>query len=217
MGINTQQAEDLKSIAAMSDEVISTISENADSYDGDLTDSEAIQNIISFNSTFSEENLKSISSAITGLFYAYIASDQQDDEFIDQLLYSINESDVSFSEAELANLKCNLSKLFRTTSLFVAYKAHTLVMESERLMTDVRVLTDIRPVFGQIAVDDVLGYAISHTLKISYQDSRGSGEFYVALDSSDLLSLKETIDREIKKQETIKARTGIYKKGFVRD
>jgi len=217
MGISAQQAKDLKTIAAMSEETISAISAAFDKSDGDLTDQAVIQGIIKPHFDLEVEELKSVSFAISGLLYAYIESERNEDDFIEQLVGSNNESDFSFNESELEGLKSNLLRLFRIVPLFVAHKAQTLVMESERLMTDVRILTDIRPIFHQLRVGNILGYAISQTLKIDYNDSRGAGEFYVALDSSDLHSFRETIDRALEKLEIIKSQSGISPKSFIRD
>lgn len=209
MEISAKQVEDLKLIAVLSEENISSICEAADQYHGDLTETESILDLIKPHSALDEASLKSISSAISGLLFAYIASEQSDVEFIPQLLSSVIESEVTFDESELKSLECNLFKLFSNVSLFRAHKALSLFMENERLMVGARILTDIRPVFEQSTIDNILGYSISHTLKIAYRDSRSTGEFFVSLDSSDLQSLKKIIDREITKQETIRSQSGI--------
>jgi hypothetical protein len=217
MALSAQQVDDLKTIASWSEATMSAIKAAAEECEGNLADQAKIQDLIGPHCNLEMSKLNSISSAISGIFYAYIASGKKEDEFTEKFIASVADYGDSFTKNDLNNLKSNLLMIFAIVPLFVAHKAQTLVMNSERLMIDSRILTDIRPVFGQCQTDSILGYAISQTLKIDYRDSHGNGEFYVALDSSDLRSLKQIIDRALEKLEIIKTQSGISPKGFVRD
>lgn len=216
MALSDQQVEDLKIITAMSKATISAISEAADKCDGNLAEQTIIQELIKPYCELEEARLGSVSSAISALFFAYIASGQKVYDFVEKFVALVVDFDGSLKESE-RDLKSNLLMLLEIVPLFVAHKGQTLIMSSERLMADVRILTDIRPVFGQWEIDSILGYAISQTLKIDYRDSHGDGEFYVSLDSSDLRSMKQVIERALEKLEIIKTQSGIPQKGFIRD
>jgi hypothetical protein len=88
----------------------------------------------------------------------------------------------------------------------VAIKAKELQSLCERTVCDTRILTDVRPIYGESTVNPPTGMIVIHTLKIGYHDS-GTGrhkEFYVALDDSDIAELRKALDRATEKTQSLK-------------
>ena len=89
--------------------------------------------------------------------------------------------------------------------LYLSAKANGVIGEQERLFCEARILSDCRPIFDRRPSDGPIALAIVHTLKISYH--RGGAdleEFFVALDTEDLQTLKSVILRAEEKQAALR-------------
>lgn len=86
----------------------------------------------------------------------------------------------------------------------IAAKAMSLLIEQERIFCDARILSDIRPVFGA-SLDSASAALLTHTLNINFHQAGDHKEFYVALTTTELQTLKKTIERAEKKSEALKA------------
>ncbi|MHC9292037.1 hypothetical protein ACRCUN_06190 [Mycobacterium sp. LTG2003] len=82
-------------------------------------------------------------------------------------------------------------------------KALTLRNEYERIVTDTRILSDIRPVFDDDEENPGIRAAIvNHTLRFTYTAGDGERhESHFALDVHDLEKLKAQIERALKKDK----------------
>jgi uncharacterized protein (DUF1778 family) len=86
-----------------------------------------------------------------------------------------------------------------------ASKAGHVLTEHERIFDDARILTDIRPIFHLDVSDKPNAAVLIHMLRVRERDSLGrQSVHFFALDANDLRSLKEIIDRAIKKEETLR-------------
>ncbi|MEH2274361.1 MAG: hypothetical protein V7K40_06010 [Nostoc sp.] len=88
-------------------------------------------------------------------------------------------------------------------SLDISDKASNLLIEHERIFSDSRIVTDIRPVFDSETERKVEAAILIHTLKIQYRDIEGIKEFYIALDSDDLDNLYEQITIAIDNRDAL--------------
>jgi hypothetical protein len=93
-------------------------------------------------------------------------------------------------------------------------KARELQGEFERTFCEARILTDLRPVFGDDPQAAPSTMVIVHTLKIGYHDAHTAThkEIFVALDTDDIATLKKNLERAELKARSLKARlegTGI--------
>jgi hypothetical protein len=88
----------------------------------------------------------------------------------------------------------------------IAVKAKELQTQCERTYCDSRVLTDIRPVFGE-TITDPTAMVLIHTLKIGFHDASSSShkDIYIALDEADILDLKQALERAEQKSKSLKA------------
>lgn len=98
----------------------------------------------------------------------------------------------------------DISSLDQT--LGVMAKGLGLVEEGERIFSDSRVISDLRPIFRPDTETDIIASAVRHNLRISYRARVESqvDDFYVALNDSDLRELKKEIERALAKTKAIR-------------
>ena len=78
--------------------------------------------------------------------------------------------------------------------------------EDERVFCQARILTDLRPVFGQVIEDGPKAMVVVHLLKLTFhKGSEKHQEFFVSLDGDDLKTLRGLIDRAEAKAKTLKS------------
>lgn len=100
-------------------------------------------------------------------------------------------------------LKQRLSELLEMTSVVISSKAFALSVGDESPFNDVRIISDIRPIFSGVDTElDFAGSVIVHHLVI---EVGGNGDDqYCALTSTDLLTLKRTVERALEKDRKLR-------------
>jgi hypothetical protein len=113
--------------------------------------------------------------------------------------------DLELDEAARVAFAARLQPLLEIESLAVAARASDIVTEYDRVFHDARILNDLRPVFGADLDDGPKAATLIATLKIDYHPPRGpiDSEFY-ALEHSDLLRLRDVVDRAIAKHASLR-------------
>lgn len=89
-------------------------------------------------------------------------------------------------------------------TLGIVSKGSDIVYQNERNYYRARILTDLRPVFGDSPDAPPKAFVAQHTLKIGYSIRGDFRNFFIALDSSDLDKLKEVVDRALKKDRSLR-------------
>ena len=85
-------------------------------------------------------------------------------------------------------------------------KAVDMGSEHDRLLLGARILTDLRPIFGDDVAETPEGALLSHTLKFEFVHDEGSlGNFYIALDEEDLETLDGLVRRAKQKAASLKS------------
>jgi hypothetical protein len=111
----------------------------------------------------------------------------------------------NFKVAEGADFKERVITLLSLDALNpIEKKAKELQQEAQRLLLDARILTDLRPVFGEDIGENPTAFILTHTLKLHYHESGKHREFFVALDEQDIASLKKMSERAQKKTVVLK-------------
>jgi hypothetical protein len=140
--------------------------------------------------------------AVMGLVYLQANStDSKQDEFLGDVVDAIVRArgDAGTDEAKAVS-KSALAELL-TKPLSVSAKASVLLLDSERGFSRAKIISDIRPVFGQdVSSPDIEAVFIVHTLQISYHGNE-EGEFFLSLSTSDVKRLRAVIDRALEKAE----------------
>jgi hypothetical protein len=111
-----------------------------------------------------------------------------------------------FTQAERIHSKENLVKLLSVGRIALLSKALDLQTSDERSFCDVRILTDLRPVFGPTISEGPKGMVIVHHLRLAYHrpGSPRHENFYVSLDADDLKMLHKVIERAEQKANALR-------------
>ena len=90
-------------------------------------------------------------------------------------------------------------------SLGVTAKAIGVTADHEKTYAKARILTDMRPIFGEQIGDKPAAAVVVHTLRIAYRSlyENGNSAFYVAMDVNDLQNLQEQISRALAKETAL--------------
>ena len=107
--------------------------------------------------------------------------------------------------ADIPNFERNLARFLDLSAVALRTKALSLATDCPRLFTEAKLIADIRPIFGNDVTAQPLGASIVHSLRISFSEEAEEKEFFVQLDAADLESLKDLVDRALKKDATLKA------------
>lgn len=113
--------------------------------------------------------------------------------------------DLGLDEDRREQFAEHLRELLRLEPVVLAARAHDVATDSERVFHEARVLTDLRPIFGQDASAGAKAATILATLRIkAHEDTGGLKSYYFALDHADLLDLQAVIRRALAKMAAMK-------------
>ena len=127
-------------------------------------------------------------------------------DLLEGLLHSIATSEPCWTEDEISRwraLEPQLNNLFSLPNVSTIVKALDLAYDYTDLLQDVKILTDIRPVFNEDA-SGILGALVSFTLRLSLDGREGRKSLSITVDEKDVEKLKQICDRALKKAETAK-------------
>lgn len=113
--------------------------------------------------------------------------------------------ELGIPEADRAGFSERLERALVSPGLMALGRAYDVLVEHDRVMTGARILTDLRPIFGDDVREQPVGAVIVHNLKLDTLLDGENSAFYVALDVNDLENLKTTIDRALDKSQTLLA------------
>ncbi|MDP7738996.1 hypothetical protein [Mycobacterium paragordonae] len=109
----------------------------------------------------------------------------------------------SLDEDEKKQLPGRLTALLSARSFRAFSKAIDVSRETDRVLNVSRILSDVRPVFGQDAAEDPLGALVVHTLRIDYYEQGEVKTDSFTLNAKDLEQLKDAIERAEEKERTL--------------
>lgn len=98
-----------------------------------------------------------------------------------------------------------LTALSFDRSLGTTAKAGPVLTEHERIFDDVKIMTDLRPIYHLDVAEKPDGLLVIHMLRITERNRRGDEKDSVfALDTNDLAKLKRSIERAEIKEQTLR-------------
>jgi hypothetical protein len=100
-------------------------------------------------------------------------------------------------------LASRVADLLHVESLTDIAKAANLITENQQVLTEARIISDIRPIFPDDPSQRPAGAVVIHTLKITSYNGSESTSTYFALDDADLNALQRAVERAIAKSSTI--------------
>lgn len=130
----------------------------------------------------------------------------EDGEGVINLARDVADSpDLDLTDEERQTFVERLTPLLELDSLTLAARAFDIVSEHDRVFHDARILNDLRPVFGPDPADGPKAAVLVATLKIDYHVTRGPVDSaYFALDQTDLLRLRDVVDRALAKHASLR-------------
>jgi len=123
---------------------------------------------------------------------------------IDDLAAGVARSaDLPSSDLDPDQLTQRLQALLGLESVETTGRALDLQTEHEHLFHSARILTDIRPVFGDSPKEPPSGALVIESLKIEYFDEGTPCSLYLSLSPMELRNLRDTVDRALEKADTV--------------
>ena len=150
--------------------------------------------------------------ALTSLYRVRLRLETSSESIAKDVVASLqaeDDPDIRITEQNRKAVTDRISTLLEMESLNVIQtKAQELKGEYEHEFCDVRIFTDLRPVFRSNVADAPETMLLVHMLKLGYHDAHEGRhrEFYVSLDVNDLASLKAAIERAETKAKSIRSR-----------
>lgn len=146
---------------------------------------------------------------IASLFYLSqdLESSHPEDDMVEGIgQYFLREQPIASisTKPQVERLASNLRKIITSnSSLELTAKVGLIKSDRPHVYVQSKVYTDLRPIFGR-SDTTVRGFVVTHALKLSYQDGEEKKDIFVSLDQSDLLSLRNAIERAEAKEISIR-------------
>jgi len=154
------------------------------------------------------QDIESVINTVASLSFARMSMEKSASEFSADIVEALEESEhkpQGLNEHSRDSFKEHLEKLLNTPAIRISSKSDELLHQHEHALSKVRVITDIRPVFGGESTDFPEAAVLIHMLKITYIQEDSLKDFFVAMDSNDIKLLRDTLDRAEKKAESLKS------------
>jgi hypothetical protein len=150
-----------------------------------------------------KDELSVATSILNSVFSAREASELSIEDFIPDFIEALDEANVNpGNKEEFGDLLRKLLSHEKYRSL--NKKFIELVGEGERLITETRIVTDIRPMVDDGDDKSIVGLAIIHQLRITFRNNNQEESLYFLLNGSDLASLEKVIQRAKNKEDHFK-------------
>ncbi len=195
-------------IAKLSDSAITELCSILESVPTAIQYQDAVMEALSNTTQIPSKDACAIGTVLFSLYAVLERSDKSINIFVDELIDSLYQvKDVGTdapSAAEKKLLSDKLTKLLNVSSIRIITKATRVVFDCDNILTQARVLTDIRPIFGYGDDDLILGSVIVQTLKLEYVKDDKKKEFFVNLDDEDVDNLIAILQRAKRKTDRSK-------------
>ena len=164
-----------------------------------------------FQRIFKESGLSEQIPNIDETIYSFgtLLSDKRGED-IEVLARSLSDAFVKSKKGKIAKdvaeqLKKNLLIIFENADhLKKTFKTYYLFSENKQIYLESSLMTDMRLLFNDELEKPPECGVILHQLKIEYRDENTSKTFFVSMDKEDVIELSETLQRALRKEETIK-------------
>ena len=153
------------------------------------------------------EDIYDVLRTLVSLSMNLADSDTTIEDFTSQLVNAMRSSGkegLGLSEEAEASFSGKIKTLLSINSLKFTAKALGLKQEHQKLFCDVKVISDIRPVFVNAGQRPMGGF-IGHMLRIQYHEDEELKQFSVALDGSDIAKFRQVLERAETKAASLKS------------
>jgi len=135
---------------------------------------------------------------------------QPTEQFVDRDVFFALKASQTFS-AEQADVQWKKLRQFLIAALSLertlgtTAKAGHVLTQHEHIFNGARIMTDLRPIYHLDVSEKPDAVIIIHMLKISQRDNVGNqAEHYFALDSNDIATMKDILERATIKEKTLR-------------
>lgn len=159
-------------------------------------------------SGLSRADLERITDAVVGLNFARVYSDVDVEDFgndVSESMQSAGPSGFPATEDAIDRFRKRIQEFLTIEGITQSAKTNVLRYEHERSVHSLKILTDIRPVFGNTVEEPPEAVVIMHTLKMAYHRGSRLDEAFFGMDEDDLQQLKEAVARAELKARNIRA------------
>jgi len=168
-----------------------------------------VQNEV-FDTSSLSDSLKEIAEPLVGLYLGRVRSQVPLADFLKDVSESLkegyDESSKSIIDQEgLSKLHERLARLLSIDRLNLIAKASDVLLEHAQTFAKARIVSDIRPVFGESVKEKPLAAVIMHLLNITFYNRGKRKELSVALDVKDIDHMIEILERAKAKSEQLQS------------
>jgi hypothetical protein len=159
-------------------------------------------------SGLSRADLEKIVDAVLSLNFARVYSDRDVEDFardVSESMQSAAPSEFPSAEGAIDLFRKRLQRFLTIDGITRSAKSDILRYEHERSVHSLRILTDVRPVFGNNVEEPPEAVVVMHTLKLAYHRGGRLDEAFFGMDESDLQQLKDAVARAELKAKSIRA------------
>jgi hypothetical protein len=199
-----QYLNGLEKLATLDDKVIKNLLQSIETVPPTFD----LQKIVSFAENkygIEADSAAEIVDFVVSIYFYARNEDIPCDTIVDSICENLKkDSSAKLSAKQISKLKTRLVNFLGISSfLEVVYQASTLLPENENILTDARLLTDIRPIFKEEISSGISGSLISHVLRLQYENINGSQEIFLSLSSSNIEQLIEELQDSLTKELTL--------------
>lgn len=171
-------------------------------------DGDALARAVAKQTRISFSDIREVISVLWGLAILQRRIGIPIDPFVDLLLKNLSELDEDNWGREdnrrISEKREDLASLLSPDGIIAfSAKAGELLTEQNNVFCRSHIVTDIRPVFDEKA-EQIQGFVPFHMLAITYHEGDETNTSYFALDYSDLLSMRQQIDRAEQKEKLLR-------------
>lgn len=170
---------------------------------------ESVTSAVTTVPKMSKSDIRKIVEALISLYGVKSSREFPLEEFVEEIsdaLESLDLSGVKRPASDRKKFEENLTSLLSAEMFAIVAKVADLRTDDERVFCHARILTDLRPVFGPSVEDGPQAMVVVHLLKLGFHTAgEQHPEFFVSLDSDDLKTLRNLIDRAEAKARSLRS------------
>lgn len=135
--------------------------------------------------------------AVFALHHTLAQSDVTQERFLTDLVETMKTKwPAETASDDIRAFRTRVTRLLGVESIATVTKASRVLTDYERAFYDVKILSDLRPVFPTEPASGPIGMGIVHTLEIQFhKNGSDHDKFFVALTTTDLKKLRSALDR----------------------
>ena len=172
-----------------------------------------IRNLFKKLELFDLKDRDAVSSILVAIFILRIKADEGSEEFADDIIRAVknSKSELISGFKDWIELKKRILEILQLNSIYSSVKAFSLKTDSDKILVESKILTDIRPIFDNSNTDHFTRAIVVHNLKIIYHKDDEHKSIMLSLSGDNLQDLKKIILRAEKKESAIKSSLGTVK------